>query len=151
MIVVGYQGIGKSTLAKQYDTIAIDLESGNFWVDGKRHDDWYIIYCNIANHLSSQGYIVCTSSHKPVRDYLKKSDEKVILAFPSLELKDEWVEKLRKRYESNGLEKDYKAMMNAIDTYDDNIKELMDEPFEKLIIKNMNYNLKEMVLELGWK
>lgn len=38
MIVIGYQGIGKSTLANK-DLRFIDLESGNFWVDGKRADD----------------------------------------------------------------------------------------------------------------
>ena len=41
MIIIGYQGIGKSTLAGHNSVI--DLESGNFWNDGKRIDDWYII------------------------------------------------------------------------------------------------------------
>ena len=66
MIVIGYQGIGKSTLANK-DLRFIDLESGNFWVDGKRADDWYKPYCQIAEHLSRQGYIVFTSSHEVVR------------------------------------------------------------------------------------
>jgi len=35
MIVIGYQGIGKSTLSKTNDKY-IDLESGNFFVDGTR-------------------------------------------------------------------------------------------------------------------
>ena len=52
MIVIGYQGIGKSSLAGR-NNIFIDLESGNFWVDGKRADDWYKPYCQIAEHLSS--------------------------------------------------------------------------------------------------
>ena len=144
MIVIGYQGIGKSSLSKIF---SIDLESGNFWVDGRRDENWYIPYCNIANDISSQGYIVCTSSHKPVRDYLKNSKERVVVVFPALELKEQWVERLKKRYEESGLEKDYKAMMNAVDRYDDNIKELMAEPFDKLIIKNMNYNLTDMILD----
>ena len=53
MIVIGYQGIGKSTLAGR-DHKFIDLESGNFWVDGKRADDWYKPYCQIAEHLSKK-------------------------------------------------------------------------------------------------
>ena len=40
MIIVGYQGIGKSSISNP-DTRCIDLESGNFFVDGKRPDDWY--------------------------------------------------------------------------------------------------------------
>lgn len=41
MIVIGYQGIGKSTLAN--DNVSkikfIDLESSCFWNDGKRSED----------------------------------------------------------------------------------------------------------------
>ena len=70
MIVIGYQGIGKSSLAGKNN--CIDLESGNFWVDGKRSDDWYKIYCNIALHLHRQGFTVFTSSHQVVRDYFKE-------------------------------------------------------------------------------
>lgn len=58
MIFIGYQGIGKSTLAG-YNRY-IDLESGNFWINGKRDENWYIPYCNIAEHLSEQGYRVHT-------------------------------------------------------------------------------------------
>ena len=43
MIVIGYQGIGKSTYSNK-DITCIDLESGNLWVDGVRLDDWYKVY-----------------------------------------------------------------------------------------------------------
>lgn len=63
MIITGYQGIGKSTLARKADKI-IDLESTSFWkyerdeygkkTDKKtRHDDWYVYYCQVAEHLSA--------------------------------------------------------------------------------------------------
>lgn len=35
MIIIGYQGIGKSTLAKNKDFRVIDLESGNFLLMAK--------------------------------------------------------------------------------------------------------------------
>ena len=38
MIIVGYQWIGKSTLANN-ETGVIDLESSNFFVDGKRDEN----------------------------------------------------------------------------------------------------------------
>ena len=53
MIISGYQGIGKSTLAKNSNKY-IDLESGNFWIDGERQENWYKIYCKIAAHLSNK-------------------------------------------------------------------------------------------------
>ena len=70
MIIIGYQGIGKSTLAN-IDNAYIDLESSNFWHKGERYDNWYIYYGKIAESLSRQNYNVFTSSHREVRDYLK--------------------------------------------------------------------------------
>ena len=143
MIIIGYQGIGKSTLAGKNN--CIDLESGNFWVDGKRADDWYIPYCQIANHLSEQGYTVFVSSHEVVRNELKKSDQKVYVVCPHLYLKDEWITKLKERYEATGLEKDFKAWKNAEDRYDENIKEILGSGFDSYCIHNMNYELEDII------
>ena len=148
MIIIGYQGIGKSTLAKD-SWKYIDLESGNFWINGERDEQWYKPYCNIANHLSAQGYTVFTSSHKEVREELKNSNEIVKIAFPSLELKTDWLIRLTNRYNESMLEKDYKALINASLHYEDNIKDLMNEPFDKIIINNIDYNLRELIEENG--
>jgi hypothetical protein len=147
MIIIGYQGIGKSTLANEKSLRCIDLESGNFWVDGKRDDNWYIIYCNIAEHLSQQGYIVFTSSHEVVRKQLKYSKEKVLICYPCLELKEYWIGKLKDRWEESGLDKDYKAYMNAADRYEENIKELMNSSFEQIEIIKGNYDLKQLIMK----
>lgn len=148
MIVIGYQGIGKSTLAGR-DNKFIDLESGNFWVDGKRADDWYKPYCNIAEHLSQQGYIVFTSSHEVVRKQLESSNEIVVLVYPSFELKDKWIDKLDYRYQYSGLEKDYKALMNAKDRYSENIQELYDSNIGyKLVLKTIDYDLEASLIHL---
>lgn len=146
MIIIGYQGIGKSTLAK--DSLKyIDLESGNFWINGERDEQWYKPYCNIANHLSAQGYTVFTSSHKEVREELKNSSEIVKIAFPALELKTDWLIRLTNRYNESMLVKDYKALVNASLHYENNIEDLMNEPFDKIIIDNIDYNLKELIEE----
>lgn len=145
MIVIGYQGIGKSTLASR-DICYIDLESGKFWVDGKRAEDWYKPYCQIAEHLSQQGYIVFTSSHEVVRERLKNSTEAVVVVYPAVELKDEWIAKLEKRYKETGLEKDYKALMNAKDRYVENIRELenCDIPY-KIVLTSTDYDLDDEI------
>lgn len=146
MIISGYQGIGKSTLAGR-DRF-IDLESGNFWIGGKRADDWYIPYCNIALHLSSQGYKVFISSHKLVRDYLASlpKTEELVVVYPSLELKSDWICKLAVRYERTNLEKDYKSLMNAKNCYADNITDLMNQVnFGHIEIKSMDYNLQDLI------
>lgn len=143
MIIIGYQGIGKSTLAGT-DRF-IDLESGNFWVDGKRADDWYIPYCQIAEHLSAQGFHVFVSSHEVVRKQLRNSKEEVLLVFPSIFLKEFWVQKLEDRWKATELEKDYKAYMNAKTRYDLNITELMTENFKKIIIQDKQYRLQYLL------
>jgi len=144
MIIIGYQGIGKSTLAKNHKNF-IDLESGCFWVDGERPQDWYKYYCQIAEDLSRQGYVVFTSSHKAVRDELKKSRELVTCCIPSLKLKDTWIEKLAERFKASGLDKDYKAWKNAEECYEENIKDIIDDGFYTYTIEEMNYNLREVI------
>ena len=149
MIVVGYPGIGKSTLAGR-DYKYIDLESGNFWIDGERADDWYKPYCKIAEHLSEQGYIVFVSSHEVVRQYLvENSRELVVLVYPSTLLKSAWIDKLEQRYAKSGLEKDYKALMNAKYSYVENIRNLQESCIEyKLEINKLSYDLESMLIHL---
>ena len=83
MIVIGYQGIGKSTLAqKQFKYI--DLESSALRRDGVRWHNWYEPYCLVAEWLSKQGYIVFVSSHKEVRDYLNEFCEEPFCLFDKI-------------------------------------------------------------------
>ena len=145
MIIIGYQGIGKSTLAG-YDKF-IDLESGNMFVDGKRADDWYIPYCQMAMNLSDQDFDVFVSSHKVVRDYLSRQcTQHVVQIFPSLDLKEFWIYKLKNRWTSSGLDKDYRAYINAQQCFDDNIKDLLSERFDNLQIVKEDYQLLPMII-----
>lgn len=114
MIVIGYQGIGKSTLARK-NLRYVDLESSYFRFSGLDNcrvhsnnekkenlvngildlvaefekENLYEVYCNVAENLSRQGYTVFVSSHQPVRERLLKSEEYVIVCVPSLDLKDD--------------------------------------------------------------
>lgn len=146
MIIVGYQGIGKSTLSNE-DINYIDLESGNFWIDGKRADDWYKPYCKIAEHLSRQGYRVFVSSHKVVRDELKNCSEPVMCCAPTLELEYFWVNKLFERFERDQTMKNFKAWKNAEDCYQENIKDIADSGFPMIWIDNPEYNLSCKIIE----
>lgn len=149
MIIVGYQGIGKSTAAGKNGVI--DLESGNFFIENEngesvRSDDWYKIYANIADHLSKQGYVVMTASHKVFRDYMDEKGIEYITMSPSVELKDAWIKKLEDRYNQTNLIKDYKALMNAKDKYVENVTDLQKGNY--CIIDDINYNLVDMVEDL---
>lgn len=141
MIIVGYQCIGKSTLAKNSDN-CIDLESSNFFVDGKRDENWYKVYVNIAKHLSDQKNIVFISSHKIVREYLNEQNIEFLVVCPSLELKEEWLKKLKDRYDETGKDKDYRAWKNAEVGYDEQIKDLMQE-HNVILLNDTKYNLED--------
>ena len=142
MIYIGYQGIGKSSISGSNNNI--DLESGNFWVNGERIEDWYKIYCNIAEHLSNQGYNVFMSSHKIVREELNKKNIKFSVICPILDLKEQWIDRLQCRYDKTKLEKDYKALMNAKTMYEENINDLLSE---KCVVKitDINYDLCDLI------
>lgn len=141
MIYVGYQGIGKSTICRELDN-CIDLESGNFFVEGIRYDNWYKIYANIAKHLSDQGKNVFVSSHKVLREYMNEVGIPFTVVFPSLKLKEAWINKLRDRYLLTHKDKDLRALLNAEQMYDENIFDLSKEPL-KVEITDINYSLKE--------
>ncbi len=147
-IIIGYQGIGKSTLSSLNNNY-IDLESGSFWIEDKRDPNWYQIYCRIAIDLACQGYRVFTSSHLAVREYLTlcplPNQMKVFICYPEIDLEDKWIQKLKKRYEYSKLQKDYKAWKNAEDRYVDNIKELMECNAIKIPIKGMHYDLSDII------
>lgn len=149
MICLGYQCIGKSTLCNNRNISFkyIDLESSSFRnKEGIRPDDWYVYYCNVAEHLSRQHNIVFVSTHKEVRDILKDSEENVVCIFPSLELKDKWIEKLENRYNTTKSDKDYRAWKNALQYYEENIKDLMTCGIPYIEIKDMDYNLESMIV-----
>lgn len=145
-IFIGYQGVGKSTVSKHNDKF-IDLESGNFWVNGKRDPLWYIPYGNIAEHLCMQGYNVFVSSHQGIREQLRNSNFKVYIIYPALELKNQWIERLEKRFIETQKDKDYRAWKNAEEMYDQNISDLMNEnTFEHIVITRIPYNLYARIL-----
>lgn len=140
MIIVGYQGIGKSTLAHN-NINYIDLESSDFYVGTKRVDDWYKPYCKIAEHLSQQGYYVFVSSHAIVRAELKNSSEPVMCCAPTLELKEFWIDKLRGRFITTQSRKDYAAWKNAEKDYEANIKDIENSGFPMIWIDSPEYVL----------
>lgn len=147
MIYTGYQGIGKSSIASKIPNV-IDLESSNFYVNGYdkgRCEDWYKIYATIAKHLSDQGKIVFISTHKSIREYMNRQGIEFTAVFPAPELKDQWIEKLMKRYELSQSFKDFRALAGTYgDKYDKNIEDLSKEK-NKIVITDINYSLEELI------
>ena len=150
VIISGYQGIGKSTLAIKCDKV-IDLESSSYYVHGQRPLDWEYMYANAAIHIALQHKVVFVSSHSKVRNYLKQlcsEHEYPIHLFsvvPDINLEDLWIDKLRCRFQSTLLDKDYRAYMNALDNYRNNILDILQDSVECIQICSMDYDLREVL------
>lgn len=154
MIIIGYSGIGKSSLSTSV-TEYIDLDSSNLWrqEDGNRIRDkkWYISYCNIAVTLSEQGHNVFVCYNEVVQNRLKEMkknknfQENIICCTPTLELKDKWIEKLKNRYNHSKSDKDYSAYVRAADHYEEDVNGIINCGFPTVQIKNMDYSLEKVL------
>ena len=147
MIVIGYQGIGKSTLSRK-NFRYIDLESSALRKGGVRWENWHEPYCMIAEWLSKQGYTVFVSSHKEVRGYLNECCKEPFCAVvPSESLKDEWIDKLLKRYEQFPTDKNYRAYRNAVNRFTENIREIKNDVEDVREIRSMTYELGKIIAD----
>ena len=149
MIYAGYPCIGKTVLSKS-DNKYVDLESSIFkgnkvsdYVE-KKTDDWYVMYCNIADHFSNMGYMVFVSTHADVRRCMNENGIEFTVIYPDKSLKDKWLEKLLTRYEISGSDKDKRAMDYVKEHYDETIDELSKEA-NRIVIKDMNYDLQGLI------
>lgn len=164
MIIVGYKGIGKSTLAKA-DSNVIDLDSTCFDFYNKdgvygKPEIWVPFYCQMAEHLSEQGHVVFVSSQPEVREYLGlHCNEPVYAIFPDRSLKDEWIDKMFQEHRESYPYNEQKAYEEEVSSFDRNIRdmeweghpacryfkdyEVIKDNYE--VIKDMNYSLAKMV------
>lgn len=140
MIIIGYPGVGKSTLASKL-VWSIDLESTCFKYKGEHIDHWWEPYCKVAEHLSQQGYDVYVSSHKAVRDKLKVGSEYLVAVVPDLSLESRWIDKLYARYEETESAKDLAAYNRAKEHFAEDIKAITDDIEHVITITHMQYNL----------
>lgn len=151
MIIIGYPGIGKSTLAGRYKEY-IDLESSN-WnnPDNTKPDNWWWSYGKVAEDLSRQGYRVFVSCHPQVQKYFEESNEYVMVCYPSLELKEDWIKKISDRYEQDRSMKNLAAFNNVELFYDKQIKALDESAFKhKCVLKDMSYTLDNEIDSVIW-
>lgn len=145
MIIIGFPGIGKSSVTRAYDgntntTGYIDLESSIFVKD----ENWVRKYCDFALDLHLQGYNVFVSSHKKVREYLAERQDlfpDIMEVFPSKELRTEWLNRLESRYMKYKTVKNERAFNYMRENFDDAIDEMeRDAIVHKVRITKENMN-----------
>ena len=139
MIVIGYPGIGKTTLAK-YSNI-IDLDSSLF----KSLSNWAEYYVMIANYLSEQGNVVMISSHPEVIKQVIIYSKKACMIYPSLTIKNKWIERIGNRLLDDPSIKNLRAYDRVKNYFEEDINAFKQYNIPKCEINSINYNLKDMI------
>ena len=133
MIVITYPGAGKTINAHNKErTNEIDLNCSLFYKENNKN--WFVGYCNFAIYLSNKGNTVYVSSHTEVINYLitnksKINDNKLYIIYPSLSIKQEWINKLKDRYLETEYIEDYYTYNYVNRNYVKDI-ELLTERFD---------------------
>lgn len=141
MIIIGYPGVGKTNASKKFLDV-IDLESSWMVVQQSgalvKPDMWEQIYCRLAEKLSEQGYIVCTSSHPEVVNILKELDD-VVVCYPLEKGKKAYVYNLAERFIEDDSNKNYKALVRVINNFTEDIAELESLGLDKIVLEKGEY------------
>ena len=150
MIIFGYPGIGKTTIAKD-DYRFIDLDSGDILIHGKyfRKKNWEETYCNVAMMLSKQGYFVFVSTHPKVISYIMRNTKDVCACYPDVSLRKEWVGALYERYLDRPCRQTHNAWHRANVNYEKDVRELELLDCVKIRIPNAGFNVKKTILAVA--
>lgn len=151
-IYIGYPCVGKTTWAENLSGV-IDLESSLFFANGERYHNWHKVAAKMALNFLKQGFDVFTTSHKDLCDelsYLVKNGtlttEEVYIIFPSPNLKEQWIEKIKQRYENTKLYTHRKAYENCCENFSEHIENMLSyDCFTQRMITDLDYNLIELI------
>jgi hypothetical protein len=161
VIVCGYQGIGKSTVAKEIPNV-IDLESSCFYGadEETRPEDWAYFYVKIAIDQALRGNDVFLSCHESVREqlylqYYELCDEDrtyvaPLVIIPAVELKEEWGHRLLDRYLLSREPKDKRAYEFHIEKFETNVNKPIYNtllPLPTILIRDINYDLRALIYD----
>lgn len=115
MIICGFPGTGKSMMAKF--SRWVDLESTPF----SRRGQW-LLYAEVAKHMSDNGYTVMVSTHKEMIDALEQIEAHYTVVIPPLSDLDTY----RLRYDQRGNSYDFIAKLT--DNWTEWISNIIDTP-----------------------
>jgi len=95
-IISGFPGTGKTEFVRNSNKLVLDSDSSKF--DKKNFPENYIKYIKSNIGLVD---IICVSSHKDVREKLVESGIYFFLVYPEKSLKQEYLERYKKRGDSD--------------------------------------------------
>lgn len=155
MIVSAFAGVGKTTLAQKYGKDVIDLESGDFrWLnnDGTEQSKgsqrvqnprFPINYLEAIKAANQKYKVVLISQHEVIRKCLDAVKLDYILAYPDMSMKEEFIERYRKRGNNENfirlISTEWEKWIQALDSV---------QTHSKIVLQKGQY-LSDFVVELG--
>lgn len=161
LIICGYPGVGKSSIAGWNN--CIDLESSWFSYDkdGNRIDpdeEWVANYCMIAWRLAMQGYTVLLSTHKAVINTLREGKRildrdgiRVVIFVPRSDMKKAWIERLVNRYIESDEDVDLRAFVGGIQYWDTKMLTIRHSDFPVYCPDSIDYDFRDYILKIREK
>ena len=154
IVVCGYPGTGKSSIAGYKKTI--DLESSFF--SDRSDKNWSRRYASVAIDIARQGYTVFVSTHKEVLEQLfaagiPEESVKIVIFCPPRYWKQEWISRLDDRYKQNPCPKNLKALERVRNFYNDDIFELVNNERNWPVFQPeaMDYDLRNYVSAIQYE
>lgn len=92
-VICGFPGVGKSTLVRN-DTTGLVLDSDSSTFDKA---DFPANYIEHIKAKTAEGYTILASSHDTVRNALVAAGIPFVLVYPTLDCKDEYLQRYRDR------------------------------------------------------
>ena len=159
LIVCGYPGIGKSSIAGWNN--CIDLESSLFSHDEdsrrKSDNNWVREYCDLAYYLALQGYTIMTSTHIAVIDYFDRfkvtyyKDVPIVIFCPRYDMKKAWAIRLVNRYLNSENKKDLRAFQGVIEDWDKKLDHCFRTGLHVHCPDEIDYDLRDYILQIRKK
>ena len=113
MIICGFPGTGKSTMAKFSQWV--DLESTPF------KKNW-LLYAEVAKHMSDNGYVVMVSTHEEMLNALEQIETNYVVVIPPITDKATYLH----RYSMRGNTYDFIRLLD--ENWDKWINAIVEKP-----------------------
>ena len=168
MIILVYPGLVSGKDIKNKDKKLKAWISSKFWwtTDTFEHNNTYLHdYCSAVLFDSENGHTVIAEAQPQVREYIcaNRGNEKVCIIFPSLEMKDKHIERMKNIWENMSddiltlPQKDYyyRALEHVEENFDYDIRAIMYESsynrkwYDKAYaIKDENFDIEKIIKEM---
>lgn len=147
-VISGFPGIGKTVVhqhASDYGWRIIDSDSSTFsWArEGIRNPKFPANYMNHIKGNIGFARLIMVSSHDVVREALMANDIHYTLIYPSIELKDEYLQRYRDRHNSE-------AFLSFIDhNWEKFIADIEAETWPRLVKLERGQYLADVLESIG--